>query len=302
MNRLSFEERQQIRMGCHAPIPGVNPSYGYFPSEAAGIAFLVLFGLSTIGHVYASIKGRHYWYLCFAVGTISEMIGWGGRLWSSECPYNNNAFLMQISTLIFAPAFFTGGIYYILKQFIDITGREYSLIPPSLYLWIFITVDVLSLAIQAAGGGLASSASSQPGGNTATGTNIMVAGVIFQMVSITVFCVFYGAFLWKSRNIQLEKAIMWLTYATVISVTCIYIRSIYRTIELLEGWNGYLITTERFFIALDGTMMIIAVGIYNIVHPALLLPNPKDKKAAESTGSDEERAGDVRTMGKRGDA
>ncbi|KAF3913416.1 hypothetical protein ABW20_dc0109576 [Dactylellina cionopaga] len=229
------------------------------------------------------------------------MIGWGGRLWSSQCPYNNNAFLMQISTLIFAPAFFTGGIYYILKQFIDITGREYSLIPPSLYLWIFITVDVLSLAIQAAGGGLASSASGQAGGDTQTGTNIMVAGVIFQMVSITFFCVFYGIFLWKARSIQLNKAIMWLTYATVLSVTCIYIRSIYRTIELLQGWDGYLITTERFFIALDGAMMIIAVGVYNILHPALLLPNPKDKRLeAASTGSDEERGSAMQSMGKRG--
>ncbi|KAF3914519.1 hypothetical protein AA313_de0208503 [Arthrobotrys entomopaga] len=300
MNKLSFEDREQLRMGCHALIDGIKPAYGYVPSEASAIAFLVLFGLSTLGHVYASFKGRHYWYLCFSLGTIAEMIGWGGRLWSSQCPYNNTAFLMQISTLIFAPAFFTGGIYYILKQFIDISGRRYSLIPPRLYLWIFITVDVLSLAIQAAGGGLASAASGRPGGNTQTGTNIMVAGVIFQMASITVFCCFYGAFLWKSRSVQLEKAIMWLTYATMLSVTCIYIRSIYRTIELLQGWNGYLITTQRYFIALDGAMMVIAVGVYNIVHPALLLPSPRDKKRLETSGSDEERSSEMQSMGKRG--
>ncbi|KAJ6255864.1 hypothetical protein Dda_9323 [Drechslerella dactyloides] len=291
------EQRMMLGTGCHAAIPGLEPSYGYFPSQAAGIVFIVLFGLSTIGHIYASFKGRHYWYLCFAIGTIAEMIGWGGRIWSSQCPYNDNAFLMQISTLIFAPAFFTGGIYYILKQFIDVTGRQYSLIKPSLYLWIFIGVDVLSLALQAAGGGLASSASNEVGGDTATGTNIMVAGVIFQMASITVFCVFYAAFLWRSRNIQIAKAIMWLTYATVLSVTCIYIRSIYRTIELLQGWDGYLITTERFFIALDGAMMVIAVGVYNIVHPALLLPRPGEKIAESSI--DEEAAGRIQPMGKR---
>ncbi|KAF3935800.1 hypothetical protein ABW19_dt0203786 [Dactylella cylindrospora] len=301
MDQLPYEQRMQIRQGCHDPIPGVDPAYGYIPSEGAGIAFLILFGLSTLGHVYAVFKGRHYWYLCFALGTISEMIGWGGRLWSAECPYNINAFLMQISTLIFAPAFFTGGIYYILKQFIDVSGRQYSLIPPNLYLWIFITVDVLSLAIQAAGGGMASSASSEPGGDPATGTNIMVAGVIFQMAAITVFCFFFSSFLWRSRTAELPKAIKWLTYATVLSISCIYIRSIYRTIELLEGWEGYLITTERFFIALDGAMMIIAVGVYNFVHPALLLPNPKARKAAASSGdeglsSSDEEKGEGKTM------
>ncbi|KAF3906828.1 hypothetical protein ABW21_db0200015 [Orbilia brochopaga] len=293
------EQRLLLRQGCHAAVPGIEPTYGYYPSLAAGVVFLVLFGLSTIGHIYASVKGRHYWYLCFALGTISEMIGWGGRVWSAKCPYNNNAFLMQISTLIFAPAFFTGGIYYILKQFIDITGRQYSLIKPSLYLWIFIGVDVLSLVLQAAGGGIASSESGKPDGDTALGTNIMVAGVLFQMASITVFCVFYGAFLWKTREIQLAKAIMWLTYATVLSVTCIYIRSIYRTIELLQGWDGYLITTERYFIALDGAMMIIAVGVYNIVHPALLLPRPGEKVAESSI--DEEAGARLQSMGQRGE-
>ncbi|RVD83642.1 uncharacterized protein DFL_005422 [Arthrobotrys flagrans] len=298
---ITFEQRQELGVGCKALIPGLDPSYGYVPSQASGIVFVVLFSLSTVGHIYSSIKGKNYWYLCFAIGTISEVIGWGGRLWSSSCPYNDNAFLMQISTLIFAPAFFTGAIYYLLKQFIDVTGREYSLIPPKLYLWIFITIDVISLAIQAAGGGIASSAANEPTGDPSIGANIMVGGVVFQMASITVFCFFYGVFLWKARNVQLDKSIMRLTYATILSVTCIYIRSIYRTIELLEGWDGYLITTERFFIALDGAMMIIAVAVYNFVHPAILLPSPGEKKRLEGMGSDEESSR-VQTMGKRGDA
>ncbi|EGX45288.1 hypothetical protein AOL_s00173g389 [Orbilia oligospora ATCC 24927] len=298
---LTFEERQELGNGCKALVPGLDPSYGYVPSQASGIIFVVLFGLSTIGHIYSSIKGKNYWYLCFAIGTIAEVIGWGGRLWSSSCPYNDNAFLIQISTLIFAPAFFTGAIYYLLKQFIDVTGRQYSLIPPKLYLWIFVSIDIISLAIQAAGGGIASSASNKPGGDPSTGSNIMVGGVIFQMASITVFCCFYGAFLWKARNVQLEKSIMRLTYATILSVTCIYIRSIYRTIELLEGWDGYLITTERFFIALDGVMMAIAVIIYNFVHPAILLPSPGEQKRLEGLGSDEEGSR-MQNMGKRGDA
>lgn len=43
----------------------------------------------------------------FVMGALTEIIGWAGRTWSAECPYNNNAFLMQISTLIIG-AFQTG--------------------------------------------------------------------------------------------------------------------------------------------------------------------------------------------------
>lgn len=36
----------------------------------------------------------------FAIGAVTEVIGWAGRTWSAACPYNNEAFLIQISTLI----------------------------------------------------------------------------------------------------------------------------------------------------------------------------------------------------------
>lgn len=60
----------------------------------------------------------------------------------------------------------------------------------------------------------------------------------------------------------------------------IYIRSIYRTIELLQGWTGYLITHEIYFIVLDGTMMVLAVGIFNLIHPAWFsLGDIQDRKS-----------------------
>ena len=34
------------------------------------------------------------------IASIVELIGWVGRTWSSRCVYNQNPFLMQISTLI----------------------------------------------------------------------------------------------------------------------------------------------------------------------------------------------------------
>jgi hypothetical protein len=99
-------------------------------------------------------------------------------------------------------------------------------------------------------------ASSAVGNNTAPGTNTMIAGIAFQMLTISVFVFFFCNFLYRSRHATLPRAVKLLTIATVISVIFIYIRSVYRVVELSQGWNGYLISHEPYFIALDGMLLI----------------------------------------------
>ncbi|OXV06816.1 hypothetical protein Egran_05417 [Elaphomyces granulatus] len=194
---------------------------------------------------------------------------------------------MQISTLIIAPTFFTAGIYILLGRFIALLGRGSSVLSPALYLWIFCTCDLISLVIQAIGGGLASNASNQADGDTKPGANIIVAGIIIQLVSTTVFAFLALDFL--RRTIRqgtlrtMKRTMVPLLCAMVLSVICIYIRSIYRTIELLQGWNGYLITTEIFFVILDGAMMVPAVAIFNIIHPGWFMPTEKELDFLTST-------------------
>ncbi|KAJ6120122.1 RTA1-domain-containing protein [Penicillium sp. IBT 18751x] len=264
-------------IGCKAYVDGIQTSYGYVPSKAAGIAFCVLFGLSMIAHIVQFCWKRTWVYSVFAIGCLVELIGWAGRTWSAECPYNSTAFLMQISTLIIAPTFFTAGIYVLLGRLIQLYGRECSVLSPKLYLWIFCTCDVISLVVQAAGGGMASSESDNKG-DTAPGTNTMVAGIVFQLFSITVFVVCAIDVFRRVKRLGMlgmatNGSLRPLLAAMVLSVVCIYIRSIYRTIELAQGWNGYLITHQSYFIGLDGVMMVIAVGIFNICHPGWLLPS-----------------------------
>jgi len=267
-----------LQNSCHPYIQGLEPSYGYQPSLAAGIVFCTLFGLSMLAHSFQCALKRTWWCSVFAVGCLVEILGWAGRTWSAECPYNNNAFLMQISTLIIAPTFFTAGVYVLLGRLIAIFGSSSSILSPKLYLWIFCTCDVLSLVIQAIGGGMASTASSN-GTDTKPGTDTMVAGILFQLGSITIFAFFAVDFLRRTmrQNVlhTMTGTVVPLLAAMVFSITCIYIRSIYRTIELLQGWDGYLITNERFFIALDGSMMVLAVSIFNFIHPGWFLPTDK---------------------------
>ncbi|KAJ5504542.1 hypothetical protein N7463_007416 [Penicillium fimorum] len=275
MTGMTTAEMVEISQGCYAFKPELATQYGYIPTKAAGITFCVLFGLSMVLHIAQFCWKRSWWCSVFAIGCLVELIGWAGRTWSSECPYNSNAFMMQISTLIIAPTFFTAGIYILLGRFIQILGHNSSFFTPKQYLWIFCTCDIISLVVQAVGGGLASSESGVSGGNTALGTNIMVAGIVFQLVSISIFMVCAIDFLRRIIKLGLRRSetgsFTTMMVIMALSVFCIYIRSIYRTIELAQGWNGYLITHESYFIGLDGVLMVIAAGVFNVFHPGWLL-------------------------------
>ncbi|CRL17754.1 RTA1 like protein [Penicillium camemberti] len=286
-----MDDRIQLQYGCPAYIEGVGTSYGYIPSLGAGIAYCALFGLSMILHTVQFTWKRQWWASVFSVGCLVEVIGWAGRTWSAKCPYNGTAFLMQISTLIIAPTFFTAGIYILLGRFIQLLGPESSFIKPSLYLWIFCTCDIISLVVQAVGGGMASGEADKIGGDTATGTHIMVAGIVFQLFSITIFVVCAVDFIRRTMRKRLLQSVngsvIPLFAAMILSIVCIYIRSIYRTIELVQGWDGYLITHESYFVALDGAMMVVSVAVFNVLHPGWMLPSGKsDSFKMEPTSVD----------------
>lgn len=171
-----------------------------------------------------------------------------------------------------------------------------------MYLWIFCSCDILSLVIQAVGGGMASTAvTAKPPKQSKSGTNIMVAGIIFQMASITIFVFFFIEFLRRVRHDRhnaMSHKILCLVFASAFSCLMIYIRSIYRTVELLQGWSGYLISHENFFIAQDALLMLVAVVVFNFIHPGWFLPAQKETAFAPPTEF-EDRNSEVHMYGQK---
>jgi hypothetical protein len=118
-----------------------------------------------------------------------------------------------------------------------------------------------------------------PPGNTKIGTNVMVAGIIFQLVSILVFSALFVLVMHRAISTKVEAIhtprVKFLIATLSFSLALIVVRSVYRTVELLQGWSGFLITTEAYFIALDGATMAAAVGVFNIGNPGFLLEKAK---------------------------
>ncbi|KAJ7065720.1 RTA1 like protein-domain-containing protein [Mycena amicta] len=271
--------------------------YGYEPSEAIAILFVTLFGISTALHFGQAAYFRTWWLLpTAALCGVGELIGWGGRLWSAISPEADTPFMMQISATIISPTPLLAASFIIFSRIVQQLGVSYSLLPVRLYAWIFVSCDVVALVIQGLGGGLASAADTLEGANR--GANIMLGGIGFQFAVIVVFSILVSDFLirylrdapWRNTS-TLTRGTLTTRTKIVLSALCfsnvvLFIRSVYRIIELAGGWNGRIIHTQVYFDVLDGGMIVLAIFTWNLVHPGMFLPSPK--QVGETKGLDME--------------
>ncbi|CAN8105424.1 unnamed protein product [Discula destructiva] len=259
---------------CHPLTSEFPPIYGYVPSFAAGVVFCVLFAITLSYHIFQSVRLRATISILLAVGALTEVIGWGARAYNAKCPYNGNAFIAQQVTLIIAPVFFAAALYVLLGQLILSLGRRSSVVTAKWYAITFCTSDVASLVVQAVGGAIASTANTASG--TLLGTHIMVGGIAFQLFTMTLFGGLLVDFLVRVMAPRGEfsgmvtKGMKLVLVALIASFLVIYIRSIYRTIELAQGWHGHLISHEGYFIGLDATTMVVAVAVFMGIDPAVI--------------------------------
>ncbi|KAF5375760.1 hypothetical protein D9757_009003 [Collybiopsis confluens] len=284
--------------------------YHYFPTEYVAILFVSLFGLSTALHVGQSIYFRAWWALpTIALAGLLEVLGWSARIWSSISPFLLSPYEMQLTLTILAPTPLVAGNFVILGRIIRDMGPQYSRLPPRWYAIIFCSFDIISLIVQAVGGGIAATAAGQ-GTDPTLGGHVMLGGIVFQMATITiyVFCAleFFIRYIkdtplkssrkgsveakpqtsisgdstdtvrpeiaeHSKRGSVMSKKLQIMTFALLFSTLCLFIRAVYRTIELSDGWSGRIISTQVYFNVLDGTMIVLAIYTLNLVHPDLFL-------------------------------
>jgi len=228
-----------------------------------------------------------------------EVLGWSARLWSSINSTRMGPFEIQITATIVAPTPLLAANFVLLGRIIRTLGPSYSRLSPKWYTIIFFTCDFVSLIVQGAGGGLAATAA---GNNTnpAPGGHVMLGGIVFQMLTISVYVICATEFLvryFKNKPIHekspgssnergnLTRGLKVMIAAMIFNTTCLFIRAVYRTIELSDGWEGRIISTQLYFNVLDAAMIILAIFTLNFCHPGFLLVTPRD--SAPVSESDE---------------
>jgi len=276
----------------------------YKPSLALNGLLAGIFGLAAAAHLVQGIMGKTWGFaIAMVVGSIVEVIGYVGRIMAHSDLEAENPFLIQICCLTFAPAFLAAGIYLCLSRIVIVFGADISRIPPKWYTYIFVACDFLSLVLQGAGGGMASVAvnnnkSAQPG------TNVMLAGLGFQVFTIMVFLILCAEYAWRvmqriksggqldpvHAKLRQSKRFRGFLIALLISTLCILIRSVFRVIEMAEGWSGPLMGNQTLFFILEGVMVAIAVVILNVFHPGYCFadgykPGIKNSDSLKSEGT-----------------
>lgn len=121
----------------------------------------------------------------------------------------------------------------------------------------------------------------------ATGDNIMIAGLAFQVLTLLVFMVVVADFAIHTRQRYRKLGASafdqnaaarrlrgsWLfrgfLAALALATICIFWRSVYRVAELSKGWNGPLMFRQDLFIGFEGVMVIVAVLALNVFHPSV---------------------------------
>ncbi|KAM5536234.1 hypothetical protein V8D89_010133 [Ganoderma adspersum] len=283
----------------------ISPFYGYMPTQWVCYIFSVLFVLATVIHFGQAIRYRAWWLLPTVVlAGIGETIGWGGRLWSSFQPLAQNPYMIQIVCTIVAPTPLIGAIFITFGRLSGHLGEQYSRLNARLYSRIFVTADIVALVVQSLGGGIAATTHNQSTGRL--GSNIMLGGIVFQLFSLSVFCILVTEYLVRyfkdrparplllnnnsSESIReqfprppLDPSAKLLLIGLFFESLFLYIRSIYRTIELSDGFHGRIIETQVYFNVLDGVMVVLAIYSLIFFHPARLLKKMDRKFASGST-------------------
>ena len=143
-----------------------------------------------------------------------------------------------------------------------------------------------------------------------TGNHIMIAGLAFQVFTLLIFMLLCLDFALKTlrrlramgdaaldaRHSQLRQSLAFRAFLVALSLAtlCIFIRSVYRVVELGEGWQGALIKVQNLFIGLEGVMVIVACLALNAFHPGICFREGYDI-SLKRVKSEKANAGDVET-------
>ncbi|KAJ3535711.1 hypothetical protein NM208_g7026 [Fusarium decemcellulare] len=254
------------------------PLWRYLPSFPAAIVFAVIFGILTLGHTWKMFRHRMWFCIPFVVGGLFEIIGYAAR----AIAYNNTGelipYVLQSALLLLAPILFAASLYMTLARVVRaVKGAPFSIIAPRWLTRIFVFGDVFSFIVQSSGAGLrvqAGSADSDIDPNL--GSNIIVGGLIFQIVIFGFFIVTSLIFNMRFRKHAAGGAVVydvpWQESLNMLYVTSllIMIRNIFRVVEYAMGSDGYLLSVEWGVYVFDAALMTLTMSWFFWRYPSQL--------------------------------
>ena len=255
--------------------------FNYIPNLAGNALFAAIFAIYVLINLYFGIRHKTWGYMvAMVLGLVGEVIGYIARILLHNNPFDptGNNFIIYLVCLTLAPAFFSAAIYLCLGRIVVVYGENLSRFRPRTYTLIFCGCDLFSLVLQAAGGGIASNATSNS--SEQSGINIMLAGLCFQVASLGLFALLCADFAfrlyknpqsWSQQYVSLYRSSRFSAFICGLcaATLTIFIRSVFRVAELSGGFRGPLANNQVSFMILEGVMVIIATSCLTLLHPGV---------------------------------
>jgi RTA1 like protein. len=152
-----------------------------------------------------------------------------------------------------------------------VDGERYLFVRRRWLTGIFVTGDVLSFFMQGGGGGLMGS--DKPD-SRATGSHVIVGGLFVQIVFFGCFIITAVLFHMRLHRAPTQRVLThqppYLRHLLALYATSllIFVRSIVRVVEFIQGLDGYVISHEIFIYLFDAVLMLGVMLIMNWVHPS----------------------------------
>ena len=106
------------------------------------------------------------------------------------------------------------------------------------------------------------------------GNWIIIGGLALQLIFfgffVLVALIFHVRIVRAPTSRSVSDRIPWQNHMYILYTTSalIMIRSVFRTVEYVQGNNGYLLRKELWLYIFDATLMWLTIALMNIIHPS----------------------------------
>lgn len=119
------------------------------------------------------------------------------------------------------------------------------------------------------------------------GQAIILVGLFIQIIFFGLFVIISAIVHRRINKVPSQRALEvdWKTHMRVLYTVSIliFIRSIFRVVEFIQGFNGWLISHEWTLFAFDGSLMVLVLLVLYFKHPSSLLGKKKEDTLETST-------------------
>ncbi|KAK3830844.1 MAG: RTA1 like protein-domain-containing protein [Linnemannia elongata] len=271
----------------------------YEPSLVGNVALGAIYAIEGLLFIYYIARHKNKWALCLPIGALASAVGFFLRLMMDPDNFKLTLYIAQQGLVVISPSAFLAFNYLLYGRFIIAIDPEfgvdkaqlkseksrYSFIPPRIVGRTFVWSDAITFFIQMSAGGLQASGAKSNSSLVNVGDKMFLVGVSAQGISYCLFTTLLtvavrrlinerrrtGVAIQKQSWFGLDRDTAVVVGSFYASSLFIIIRSIYRVVEFTQGYQGELISKEIYLFVLDAVPLVLAIGVWAVNWPTVLL-------------------------------